>query len=82
MIQWRKFGLKRSSTFNYEFLSLCPFFIYNLIFKLIFIKFFLFKIAKRGFTYPQVMTWREGPPSRYDAALGPRAMAAGSPREA
>ena len=40
LIQWRNFGLKRSCIFKVKnFSSLWPFFDFNLIFKLIFIKF-------------------------------------------
>ena len=93
VIQRRKFGLKRSSTF--KVMNIWVYALFSILiwfFKLIFIKFFLFKIAKRGFTYPQVMTWRAGPggkltwrarpPRGCDAALRPRGRAAGGPRDA
>ena len=75
---------------SYEFLKFMSFF--YLIFKLIFIKFSYLKNRKGGFTYPQVLMWRDGPASELtwhagpprgcDAALRPRGRAAGGPREA
>ena len=88
VIQWRKFGLKRSCIFKVmNFWSLCPF-LFLSDFKLIFIEFiliFLIKIAKRGGgVYPQTprMTWRAGPACECDAALRPRGRAARGPHEA
>ena len=64
VIQWRKFGSKRSSTFKVMNLwSLCPFSDFYLIFKLIFRLIFPIKIAKkRGVFYfipqtPWRLTW-------------------------
>ena len=49
VIQWRKYGLKRSSAFRVmNFLSLCPFF----DFYLIFISFLLLKSRKKGIILP------------------------------
>ena len=91
VIQWRKFGLKRSSTFKFmNFWRLCLFLIF--IFKCTFLSIFFIKIAEKGFTNLQVMTWwagpggeltwRVGPPRGCDVALRPRGRAAGGPREA
>ena len=84
VIQWRKFGLKRSSTFRVmDFWSLCPF----SDFYLIFINIFFTKITKKGLSN-QVMTWWAcpggeltwctGPPHGCDATLRPCGRAAGS----
>ena len=60
-----------------------PFFDFYFIFKLIFC---FLKIAKNGFTYPQVLTgeltWRAGPSCGCDAALRPCGKAVGGPCEA
>ena len=42
---------------RYDFLKFIPFFDFYLIFKLIFYKFFLFKIAKKG-VFTCRLTWR------------------------
>ena len=93
VIQWRKFGLKRSCIFKVmNFWNFCPFSDFYLIFKLIFMNISLFKSRKKGFTYLQVLTWRArpageltwhaGPPHGCDVALRPRGRAASGPHEA
>ena len=67
VIQWKKFGLKRSCIFKVMNLwSLCLYLIFYLIFKWIFKCFSLFKSRKRGWTYrrwwrgerAQAASWR------------------------
>ena len=77
---------------SYKFLKFMSFLRFLFDFYLIFINIFFTKIAKKGISYLQVMTWRAGPsgelmwragpPRGCDAALRPRGRATGGPREA
>ena len=61
VIQWRKFELKRSCIFKVmNFWSLCLFLIFIWFLNWFLYQFPLFKIAKKGGSYLQVLTWRAG----------------------
>ena len=74
---------------SYEFLKFMSFFRFLFDFLL---SIFFIKIAKKGISYLQVMTWRSGPggeltwhagpPRRCDVALRPRGRVVGGLREA
>ena len=97
VIQWRKFGLKRSCIFKVmNFQSLCPFWDFNLNFNEFLISISYLKSQKGVFYlfhrpwcwrgtrswYGAELTWRAGPPRGCDAALRRRDRAAGGPRKA
>ena len=59
VIQWRKFGLKRSCIFKVmNFWSLCLFLIFIWFLNWFLYQFPLFKIAKKEGSYLQVLKWR------------------------
>ena len=72
MIQWRKFGLKTSSTFRVmNFFKFMPFSDFYFLFKCIFLRIFFTKIVKKGKSYVQVMTWRVRPAGTLTWHAGP-----------